>query len=82
MSPSGFNDPRWGLTPGKPRRPHKVHLRTGVGTTFTGPACGSDLKIAARGRQASAAYLTDDPTKVTCQLCRKSYPYQLRLEEK
>lgn len=71
-----LGDPERGLSPKPPYTKHKVHLRTGTGTT-QGPACGADLRVTNRlgVNSLSALPLTDDPTRVTCQRCRRSPVY-------
>lgn len=79
--PGAFN-PTWSHSPSvRQSRSRKVHLRVGASCTIDGPACGNDLRVAARGRSplgAAALALTDDPERVTCRVCQRSYAFQIR----
>ena len=76
----GLPDEAWGRRPKPRRRPTKVHLKSGPSSGFPGPACGQDFRVERRGHEGSAFELTDDPNRVTCEQCKRSYEFRKRLE--
>ena len=82
----GALDPTWGNHPAwthrrcprvaDPKRKAKVHLRVSLTSTFSGPACGNDLRVERRFGDGANLTLTDVLDDVTCATCRKSYAFQ------
>jgi hypothetical protein len=53
-----------------PKRPPTTHLKKGeIGEPFVGPACG---QRAMDGKGHARTLYTTDPSRVTCQKCRKA----------